>query len=187
MTSTGNGRQREARGLALPFLELALFFRNLGGDGVLRRGCLLIEPFDKLAHGLVGIEADLERVRANEGAAKNPARKLGNVVALERVECRRGYLRAGRDLPEGDAAPLARLAELAAEIVHRSGLYMNQPTAAKPPAPARATSASRSGVMPPMAMTGSGDRRQASLRASSPASRWSGGLPAEGKTVPNIK
>ena len=65
---------------------------------------------------------------------------------------------------------------------------MNSPTAAKPAAPAsrdRAAAATRS--MPPIAMTGSGERAHAARSASSPATGWPAALPADGNTVPNSR
>src|SRR6185295_14963177 len=88
--------------------------------GRLRRG-LVLKAIEELADRLLGIEPDLEGVRAHERTAEDAARQLRNVVALERLERAGGNLRAGGDLPQRDAAPLARLTELPAKVARGRG------------------------------------------------------------------
>ena len=86
-------------------------------DVTRRRGCLPVKTFEEFADGLVGIEPDLDRIRADEGAAEDAAGQLGDVVALERFEGPDRDLGTGGNLPQRDAAPLARLAQPPAKIV----------------------------------------------------------------------
>ena len=64
----------------------------------------------------VGIEADLERVGPDEGAAEDSAREPRDIVALESLERRDGDFRRVGEMTKRDAALLARRLEHAAEI-----------------------------------------------------------------------
>ena len=64
---------------------------------------------------------------------------------------------------------------------------MNMPTAAKPGRAGVRTASARASVMPPIAITGSGERAQACASPSSPATGCPAGFPSEGKTVPNSR
>ena len=65
---------------------------------------------------------------------------------------------------------------------------MNMPTAAKPGRAGIADVApTRASFIPPIAMTGSGERAHACRSASSPATGWPSGFPSDGKTVPNSR
>src|SRR5207245_2854757 len=80
-----------------------------------RRHRVVRELRDELLDRRLGIEPDLDRVRADEGSAEDASGQTRDVVALERFERGDGNLRGVRDLAEGDAAALAGLAKRAAE------------------------------------------------------------------------
>jgi hypothetical protein len=71
---------------------------------------------DELPHRLLGVEADLGRVRAHERAREDSARQARDGVALERLEGADRDLRRGGDLAERHAALLPRLAQAASKI-----------------------------------------------------------------------
>src|SRR4030095_390506 len=109
---------------APPALEPRLVVRqDRRRPGRLCRG-LAPEPIEKLPDSLLRIQADFPRIRPHEGPAEDAARQLRNVVALERLERAGGNLRARGNLPQRDAAPLARLTELPAKIARGRGSAM---------------------------------------------------------------
>ena len=81
-----------------------------GGD-VLERKLM-----HELADGLVGIESDLLRVRADERAREDPARQLLDFVVLERLERAQRDARSGGDLTQRHAALLTRFTKVSAEV-----------------------------------------------------------------------
>src|SRR5476649_1929898 len=85
-----------------------------GGHGIVR------ELRDELMDRLFGIEADLERIRADERAAEDAAGQARDGISLERLEGADRNLRGVGDLPQRDAAALARLTQPIAEIARCS-------------------------------------------------------------------
>src|SRR2546425_495479 len=83
-----------------------------GGGGGARLRSLSLKAGEELLDGFVRVESHLDGVRADEGAAEDAPRQLGDVVALERFERRGGDFRARGNLPQGNAAPLARKPQL---------------------------------------------------------------------------
>ena len=65
---------------------------------------------------LVGVEAHLRRVRADECPAENAAGKTGQIVSLEGLEGPDRNLGRAGDLPQRHAAALARRTQLAADV-----------------------------------------------------------------------
>ena len=79
------------------------------GDRVVRE--LPHELFDRC----LGIEADLEGIRADDAPAEDAARQALDVVPLERLERDHRDFGGVGDLAERETAALARLAQLVAE------------------------------------------------------------------------
>src|SRR5205814_8990301 len=82
--------QKRSRRPALA-LDRLVILAAIGGRMSRRHG-IVRELRDEFLNRRLGIEADLDGVRSDEGAAEDAARQAGDVVALERLE------RGDRDL-----------------------------------------------------------------------------------------
>src|SRR5207237_7244238 len=106
--------QEGARHPPIAFDRLVIF--DMLRWRVPRRDRVMRKLRDEFLNRRLGIEADLDRIRADECAAEDAARQAGNVVALERFENAHRDLGGRGDLPKRDASSLPRLAQLAAEV-----------------------------------------------------------------------
>src|SRR5207302_8096575 len=84
------------------------------------RGRVVRKLREEFLDRLVGIEADLRRVRTDECPAENTAGKTRQIVSLERLESADRDLGRSGDLPQRYAAALARRTELAADVTGHS-------------------------------------------------------------------
>ena len=77
-----------------------------------------LETVEELSDRLVRIQTNLSRIGADERTAEDPARQLGDVVALERLQRGQRDLCLRGDLSQRHATVLARVAKLLAEVGH---------------------------------------------------------------------
>src|SRR6185295_10503449 len=160
----------------------------------------------------LGIESDLESIRADDAPAEDAARQALDVVPLECLERNHRDLGGVGNLAERKTATLAGLAQLVAEsacaflcthvrgmisppmlnrsrsrrttsFIGRSG-SAKSPMAERPLAPAPATSDARSTDMPPMPRTGTATACAMAESPGTPSTAACPGFDVVGKTVP---